>query len=85
MLQRGERTSGFEPHIVLSKPAFVGGQEFDGVIVVGLEQGVTPARVRGNDALGVAVEQQALRETYVSVTRARYRLVFMLAADAAPK
>jgi ATP-dependent exoDNAse (exonuclease V) beta subunit len=32
----------------------------------------------------VAVEQQALRETYVSVTRARYRLIFMLSADAAP-
>jgi superfamily I DNA/RNA helicase len=84
MLQRGERTAGFEPHIVLSKPAFVGGQEFDGVIVVGLEQGVMPPRVRGNDALAVAVEQQALRETYVSVTRARYRLIFMLSADAAP-
>jgi hypothetical protein len=84
MLQRGERTAGFEPHVVLSRPAFVGGQEFDGVIVVGLEQGVTPPRVRGNEALAVAVEQQALREMYVSITRARYRLVFVLAADASP-
>lgn len=84
LLQRGERIPAEHPVVVLSRPAFVGGQEFDAVILVGLEQGVVPPRVPDNDALAAAVEQQSLREIYLAVTRARYRLIVVIAAGAAP-
>ena len=64
--------------MALTRPAYVGGQEFDAVILVGLEQGVVPPRVVGNDALAVAVEQATLRELYVSITRARYQVLVVL-------
>lgn len=82
--QRGEKISPDEPLVVLTRPAYVGGQEFDAVICVGLEQGVFPPRISDNEALAVAVEQQALREMYLSFTRARYRLVIAIGRDAAP-
>jgi hypothetical protein len=84
LLQRGERIPAEHPVVVLSRPAFVGGQEFDAVVLVGLEQGVVPPRVPDNDALAAAVEQQSLREIYLAVTRARYRLIVAIAAGAAP-
>jgi superfamily I DNA/RNA helicase len=82
--QRGEKLPANQPLIVLVRPAHVGGQEFDAVVLVGLEQGVVPPNVAGNDALAAAVEQQAYREMYLSITRARYQLVIMLSHDASP-
>ena len=64
--------------MALARPAYVGGQEFDAVILVGLEQGVVPPRVVGNDALAVAIEQTTVRELYVSITRARYQVLVVL-------
>jgi hypothetical protein len=84
LLTRGERLSNDAPVVVLSRPLQVGGQEFDAVILVGLEQGVVPPRVIDNDALSAAVEQQAIRELYLSITRARYQLVVVLSAGAVP-
>jgi hypothetical protein len=74
--QRGERLDTERPLVVLGRPDTIGGQEFDAVLAVGLEQGVVPPRV-ANHALGMALEQQALREMYVSFTRARYRLILI--------
>jgi superfamily I DNA/RNA helicase len=82
--KRGERIAQREPVVVLSRPAHVGGQEFDAVVLVGLELGVVPPRVTGNDALATAVEQQALREIYLAITRARYQVAIVLPPDAAP-
>jgi len=82
--QRGEKFPANQPIVVLTRPAHVGGQEFDAVIAIGLEQGLVPPRVSGNDALAAAVEQQALREMYLSITRARYQVIFMLTNDASP-
>jgi len=82
MLQRGERLPPDQPLVVLTRPLYAGGQEFDAVILVGLEQGVVPPRVVDNDALSVAVEQQAIREMYLAITRARYRLIVVLSAGA---
>jgi hypothetical protein len=79
---RGERLPASEPVVALTRPAFVGGQEFDAVILVGLEEGIVPPRVSDNDALAAAVEQQALREIYVGVTRARYQLKILLSTGA---
>lgn len=82
--QRGEKLPVDEPLVVLARPAHVGGQEFDAVILVGLEQGVIPPRVTGNNALAAAIEQQVLREIYLAVTRARFQLIIMLSHRASP-
>lgn len=76
--QRGEKISPDQPLVILSRPSYVGGQEFDAVFLVGLEQGVMPPSVPDNPALSAALEQQVLRELYLAVTRARYRLVVLL-------
>ncbi|MCL4793825.1 MAG: AAA family ATPase [Bryobacteraceae bacterium] len=80
LLRRGADLPAQGPFVVLSKPDYVGGQEFDGVIAVGLEEGVTPPRIVGNDALAIALEQQALREIYLSVSRARFQVAFPISA-----
>lgn len=81
--ERGERLGSQEPIVALSRPAHIGGQEFDAVILVGLEEGLTPPRVVNNDALAAAVEQQALRELYLGLTRARFQVRVVIANDAA--
>lgn len=82
--QRGEKLSPDQPLVVLSRPSFVGGQEFDAVITVGLEQGVTPPRVSDNPPLSAALEQQTLREMYLGISRAKNRVVVVLNRDALP-
>jgi len=79
---RGEKLNLTAPVVVLSRPAHIGGQEFDAVLVLGAEQGLTPPRVLDNDALAMAVEQQALRELYLAITRARHQVVIALARGA---
>jgi UvrD/REP helicase N-terminal domain len=82
--QRGERLDTKAPLVALARPETIGGQEFDAVLAVGLEQGVVPPRVTSNQALSMALEQQALREMYVSFTRARFRLVLVNSYRSAP-
>ncbi|PBC02699.1 UvrD-helicase domain-containing protein [Mesorhizobium sp. WSM3860] len=82
--QRGEKVAPDQPMVVLSRPAFVGGQEFDAVFAVGLEQGIVPPRIVDNVALASAVEQQVLREMYLVITRARYRYIALLNKGAIP-
>lgn len=84
MLTRGQRLPIDQPLVVLTKPAYVGGQEFDAAILVGLEQGVVPPKVEGSETLSTAVEQQVIREIYLSLTRARYRVVVVLSKGAEP-
>jgi superfamily I DNA/RNA helicase len=83
LLTRGERLPTEKPLVVLTKPAFVGGQEFDAVILVGLEQGLVPPRFPDNEALSAAMEQQALREIYLSLTRARFQAIVAVTYGAA--
>src|SRR5207244_2492923 len=82
--QRGERLDTARPLVAVARPETIGGQEFDAVVAVGLEQGVVPPRVSSNQALSVALEQQALREMYVSFTRARFRLILVNSHRSAP-
>lgn len=84
LLRRGERLPMDAPMVVLTRPEFVGGQEFDAVIAVGLEQGVMPPRVVGNAVLAVAIEQQLLRELYITVSRARTRVIFVMSKGSLP-
>lgn len=82
LLDRGAKLPTDSPVVVATRPVLAGGQEFDAVILVGLEQGLVPPRVLGNDALAAAVEQQSLRELYLAITRARYRLLVVVGAGA---
>ena len=84
LLRRGEKLGGNEPIVVVTKPAYVGGQEFDGVVLLGLEQGVFPPSVPQNPVLAQALEQQALREIYLGISRAKERVVVVLNKTASP-
>lgn len=84
LTQRGERLTPDQPLVVLSRPNFIGGQEFDAVVLVGLEQGLVPPRIVDNPALAAAIEQQVLREMYLSITRARTRLIVAINQGAMP-
>jgi len=79
---RGEKLPNDAPVVVLTRPIHAGGHEFDAVILVGLEQGVVPPRIPDNVALSAAVEQQTLREIYLAVTRARYKVIVALSTGA---
>ena len=78
--ERGEKIKTDQPVVVLCRPAQVGGQEFDAVIIVGLEKGALT--VKENPALESAIEQQMIRETYLSITRARYKVIFAISKSA---
>lgn len=82
--QRGEKVVPDQPLVVLSRPSFIGGQEFDAVLLVGLEQGIMPPRVVNNPPLAAALEQQVLREIYLSVSRARFRVVVAINRGGTP-
>lgn len=84
LLTRGEKIPAEQPVVLMSKPSFIGGQEFGAVVLVGLEQGVVPPRISESDALSSALEQQSLREIYLSVTRAKYRLLAVVSYGASP-
>ena len=72
--KRGEITDPKNPIVVITRPEIVGGQEFDAVLAVGIEKGIVPPIVKNHSGLQSALEQQALREMYLSFTRARYIL-----------
>lgn len=82
--ERGARFPYDQPLVSLCRPSMVGGQEFDAVIIVGLEAGLTPPKIADNETLATALEQQVIRETYLAITRARYRVVFVMALGSAP-
>jgi superfamily I DNA/RNA helicase len=82
--ERGAKFPPDQPLVSLVKPAQVGGQEFDAVILVGLEAGVTPPIILDNQPLATAVEQQAIRDMYLGITRARYRVVVAISKGNMP-
>jgi superfamily I DNA/RNA helicase len=82
--ERGVRLPHDKPLVILSRPQAIGGQEVDAVILVGLEQGLVPPRIKDNDALSIAVEQQAIREIYLAITRARYRVQVVISSGSGP-
>jgi superfamily I DNA/RNA helicase len=84
LVQRGEKLTPDQPLVVLSRPNLIGGQEFDAVVLVGLEQGLVPPRIADNAALAAAIEQQVMREMYLSITRARTRLIVAINQGSMP-
>lgn len=82
--ERGAKFSQDHPLVSLVKPAQVGGQEFDAVILVGLEAGLVPPVIVDNQALATAVEQQVIRDMYLGITRARYRIMVVISKGNMP-
>ncbi|MCI0151886.1 UvrD-helicase domain-containing protein [Paraburkholderia sediminicola] len=82
--ERGAKFSEDHPLVSLVKPAQVGGQEFDAVILVGLEAGLVPPVIIDNQALATAVEQQVIRDMYLGITRARYRIMIVISKGNMP-
>ncbi|MDP1890153.1 MAG: hypothetical protein Q8K55_04620, partial [Gemmatimonadaceae bacterium] len=76
--ERGTRMPIDQPVVALATADSVGGQEFDAVVIVGLELGVFPPNTRGDQTLQEAVEQQAWRATYLATSRARYRVEYLV-------
>lgn len=82
--KRGEYINPKKPIIYVSRPELIGGQEFDAVIAVGLEHGLVPPIIDGHAGLMEALEQQSLREMYLSFTRAKTRLSIINALNSTP-
>jgi superfamily I DNA/RNA helicase len=81
--ERGQRPRDHS-FVVLSRPNAVGGQEFDAVICVGLEKGHAPRLIPNDAALQSALDQQALRDIYLAVSRARHRVLIINERDSVP-
>lgn len=81
---RGERIDPKQPLVVITRPEYVGGQEYDGIIAIGIEKGLVPPTVKNHSGLETALEQQSFRELYLSFTRARYRLVIFNSKNSLP-
>lgn len=82
--RRGEPVPGSGPITVVTRPELIGGQEFDAVVVVGLENGIVPQKVESHAGFNATLEQQALRSMYLVFTRARYRLSVVVSVLAKP-
>jgi hypothetical protein len=80
ILERGSRST---KDIILARPEVIGGQEFDSVISVGMEEGVMPPRA-GNETLQDLLEQAAIREAYLAFTRTRRGLCIVIGPHARP-
>jgi len=59
---------------VLSAPEFVGGLEFSGVILVGVDSGRVPPNSSGAGESQAFLNYSAHQRLYVSITRAKYRV-----------
>lgn len=74
LAKRAKVTSRF----VLSLPDYVGGLEFDGVVLVGVDEGrVPPTLISQRSESKAYMTYSAHNRLYVAVSRARYRVVIM--------
>jgi len=74
--ERGDPTGAVpQPGVFVMTPEVCGGLEFDGVVIAGAEQGcVPPAHEDLTPQAALFLEEEAYREMYTAVTRARYQL-----------
>jgi len=69
---------------VLSTPDYIGGLEFDAVILVGVDEGrVPPSNAIDPDSRNF-LKFAALSRLYVAITRARYRLLILGSSERGP-
>ncbi|MFY4696471.1 3'-5' exonuclease [Burkholderia glumae] len=72
---RRARSSG---RFVISTPDFVGGLEFDAVVLVGVDKGRVPPRFSSHSADSENFVSYATHQRlYVAITRARYRVALL--------
>lgn len=72
---RHARSSG---RFILTTPDFVGGLEFDAVILVGVDKGrVPPALTKDSSESDNFVSYATYQRLYVAITRARYRVAIL--------
>lgn len=72
---RQARSSG---RFVISTPDYIGGLEFDGVILIGVDKGRVPPKVSSDTADSENFVSYATHQRlYVAITRARYRIALL--------
>jgi superfamily I DNA/RNA helicase len=66
------------PGVYLMTPENCGGLEFDAVILAGVEEGQIPPSFRDLSPEGhLSVREEAFKELYTAITRARYSVHFV--------
>ena len=81
VIRRAQQTKRF----VLSSPDYVGGLEFAGVVLVGVDDGrVPPRRTAESTESSHFMSYAAHNRLYVAITRARYRVEILIAKDRGP-
>lgn len=81
VVRRAQRAGRF----VLCTPDYVGGLEFSGVVLVGVDQGrVPPSELLANTGSAAFLSFQAHSRLYVAITRARYRVEILGSAERGP-
>lgn len=63
---------------IVSAPEFVGGLEFSGVILVGCDKGRLPQNAGASDFGKAYLNYRAHNNLYVAITRAKYRVEFIV-------
>lgn len=78
VIHRAEKSGRF----VLSTPEYIGGLEFDGVVLVGVDEGrVPPAKTLESTDSSNFLTYSSHNRLYVALTRARYRVEILAAKD----
>jgi superfamily I DNA/RNA helicase len=78
VVQRAEKSGRF----IVSTPEYVGGLEFDAVVLIGVDEGrVPPTRTLETTDSSNFLTYAAHNRLYVSITRAKYRVEIMAAKD----
>lgn len=71
LVQKAKQSGRF----VLSMPDYVGGLEFDGVVLAGVDEGRVPPAAGLSSESKAFLSYTAHNRLYVAITRARYRVV----------
>jgi len=80
-IRRAQQTKRF----VLSAPDFVGGLEFSGIVLVGVDEGrVPPSRGTESAESRNFLSYAAHNRLYVAITRARYRVEILVSRERGP-
>jgi superfamily I DNA/RNA helicase len=81
VIRRAQQTKRF----VLSTPDLVGGLEFSGVVLVGVDEGrVPPSRTTDSVESSNFLSYAAHNRLYVAITRAKYRVEVLVAGERGP-
>jgi hypothetical protein len=81
VIHRAQKSGRF----VLSTPEYIGGLEFDGVVLIGVDDGrVPPSKTLGSPDSTNFLNYAAHNRLYVAITRARYRVEILTIKERGP-